>query len=292
MPPVPARIPSASTTRWRPSSSMKRWRSHPASENRAMCSGDTTSRPSMPMTVRGDTLASRPSASILTSESADRLFWSTTIRGPSPQNAVTTSCERLKPRSSARVVHGEPTSSSAKQKPSLDMLPWVARSTPPGAPPPTLRTTSCTARPIVALARLPCPRTLTPLFMPISAVMGPLTTRTGPTPMVVARIPCMLNSSVQTASRAASTTGRYSGRQPAITELTATFSTVHSTRFGGTRATTSSAALDVPSSIRSTRASVGGTNGSPSVQPRSYSASTSSSRAPIRMRREARPESP
>ena len=43
----------------------------------------------------------------------------------------------------------------------------------------------------------------------------------------------MLNSSVHAASTAASTTGRYSGRQPAITAFTATFSTVHSTRSGG-----------------------------------------------------------
>ena len=50
----------------------------------------------------------------------------------------------------------------------------------------------------------------------------------------------MLNSSVHAASTAASTTGRYSGRQPAITALIATFSTVHSTRSGGTTATTSS----------------------------------------------------
>ena len=49
----------------------------------------------------------------------------------------------------------------------------------------------------------------------------------------------------------------------------ATFSTVAGTRFGGTVATTSSGARDVPASIRSTRAGVGATTGSPSVQPRS-----------------------
>ena len=80
----------------------------------------------------------------------------------------------------------------------------------------------------------------------------------------------MLNASVQAASTAVSTTGRYSGLQPAITALIATFSTVQGTRSGGAIATTSSGrARGVPSSIASTRASVGGTIGSPSVQPRS-----------------------
>ena len=71
--------------------------------------------------------------------------------------------------------------------------------------------------------------------------------------------PCMLNSSVHAASTAASTTGMYSGLQPAITALIATFSTVHSTRSGGTIATTSSGSRVVPASIRSTRSGVGGT---------------------------------
>ncbi len=53
-------------------------------------------------------------------------------------------------------------SSSAKQKVYLPGLPRVARSMPPGRPPPTLRTMSCRARPIVALARLPWPSALTP----------------------------------------------------------------------------------------------------------------------------------
>ena len=89
----------------------------------------------------------------------------------------------------------------------------------------------------------------------------------------------MLNVSVHAASTAASTTGRYSGLQPASTALIATFSTVHSTRSGGTTATMSSGARSVPSSMRSTRASVGGTTGSPSLQPRSNIASASSSRS-------------
>ena len=140
---------------------------------------------------------------------------------------------------------------------------------------------------MVALARLPCPSTLTPAFMPMRRRIGPLTTSTGPEKKVVASRPCMLNWLVHAASTAVSTTGRYSGRQPAITALTATFSTVHSARSGGTMATISSGARFVPSSIRVTRASVGGTTGRPSVQPRSNiasNASSSSARSTRRLR--------
>jgi hypothetical protein len=79
----------------------------------------------------------------------------------------------------------------------------------------------------------------------------------------------MLNVSVQAARAAVRTTGRCSGRHPAITALIAIFSTVAGTRSGGITATTSSGARRVPSSMRRTRAAVGGTTGSPSVQPRS-----------------------
>src|ERR1044071_4793232 len=132
---------------------------------------------------------------------------------------------------------------------------------PPGTPPPTLRTTSCSARPIVALARLPWPMQLRPLFMPMRWAIGPLTTSTGPEKYVVHRRPCMLKRSVHAACTAASTTGRYSGKQPAMTALIATFSTVTGTRSGGTTATTSSGARLVPSRMRSTRAGVGGPAG-------------------------------
>ena len=79
----------------------------------------------------------------------------------------------------------------------------------------------------------------------------------------------MLNRSVHAAWTAARTTGKCSGLHPAMTALIATFSTVTGTRSGGTTAMTSSGARRVPSSMRSTRAGVGGTTGRPSVQPRS-----------------------
>ena len=97
---------------------------------------------------------------------------------------------------------------------------------------------------MVALARLPCPKALIPEFIPMARLTGPLTTMTGPTNQVVASTPCMLNSSVHTASTALKTTGRYSGRHPAMTALIATFSTVAGARLGGTVATTSSGSRD------------------------------------------------
>ena len=75
----------------------------------------------------------------------------------------------------------------------------------------------------------------------------------------------MLNSSVQIASIAAITHGRYSGKQPAITALIAIFSIVSSTRSGGASTTTSCGSRVVPLNIRITRSGVGGTTGKPSV---------------------------
>ena len=75
-------------------------------------------------------------------------------------------------------------------------------------------------------------------------------------------------------------------------ELMATFSTVHSDRFGGTSATSSSELRVVPSNMAVTRNSVGGTTGSPSVHPRSNIASCSSSRAASSTRRDLSMEPP
>ena len=128
--------------------------------------------------------------------------------------------------------------------------------------------------------------------MPMARVPGPLQTITGPTGIVVARTPCILNSSVQTASIAAITHGKYSGRQPAITALIAIFSTVSSTKSGGATATTSCGAREVPASMRITRSGVGGTTGKPSVKPRAKSASNSSSAAAMSIRRACKTSPP
>ena len=55
----------------------------------------------------------------------------------------------------AIAVAADVSSASAKHMPIFEGLPCAARSTSPGRPPPTLRIRSCSARPIVELARLP-----------------------------------------------------------------------------------------------------------------------------------------
>ncbi len=146
-------------------------------------------------------------------------------------------------------------------------LPRTDRSTPPVVAPPTLRMISRSARPMVALARFPAPKAPKPPFSPILSTIGPFTTMTVAAPIVVAVTPWTLNSSVQTASTAAITTGRYSGLHPAITALIAIFSTVAMPMFGGTVAITSCGSRCVPSSMRITRSGVGGTKGNPSEKP-------------------------
>src|SRR6185369_12909880 len=86
---------------------------------------------------------------------------------------------------------------------------------------PMLRNARFTARPIAAFARLPGPSTLPSTFMPSSATMGPLTITIGHADPVVVATPIRLNSGAASALTAAPTTGRYAGRQPAITALIA-----------------------------------------------------------------------
>ena len=100
--------------------------------------------------------------------------------------------------------------------------------------------------------------------MPISSRIGPLTIA------IVANDVVELERPVMPLAIAARMTGRYSGRAPAMTALTATFSTVNSQNsrnaVGRRRPTTSSRARLVPASIASTRSSVGSTIGRKSVQ--------------------------
>ena len=71
----------------------------------------------------------------------------------------------------------------------------------------------------------------------------------------------------------------------------AAFSTVHGARAGGISPITSSGERLVPWSMRSTRGAVGGTTGSPSVQPRSNICSSSSSGNSTATVRDSRPVS-
>ena len=91
----------------------------------------------------------------------------------------------------------------------------------------------------------------------------------------------MLKAGSSIASTAASTTGKYSGRQPAMTAFAAVFSTVASPRRGSTSPSTSDGARVVNAHMASTRASVGGMIGRPSVQPRASNSTLASSTGSI-----------
>src|SRR2546429_2658692 len=98
--------------------------------------------------------------------------------------------------------------------------------TSPGRAPPTFTQTSRSARPMVALARQPEPKTPAPQLMSSSPRRGPLTITSGAGAFVVAAAPGGSKAAADPAPTAASTTGRYSGRQPAITALTPLLLTV------------------------------------------------------------------
>ena len=79
--------------------------------------------------------------------------------------------------------------------------------------------------------------------------------------------PYRLKAGSSSASTAVTTTGKYSGAQPAIVALTASFSTVAMPYLGGIGPSSASGARSVQANVRATRSGVGGTIGSPSVQP-------------------------
>src|SRR5260370_42483716 len=96
--------------------------------------------------------------------------------------------------------------------------------TTPGIAPPTLTQTRRTARPIVALARQPGPKRPAPQLISSLPRIGPLTITSGAGALVVAETPWRSNAASQTASTAARTTGRDSGRRPALPALVGPFS--------------------------------------------------------------------
>ena len=133
---------------------------------------------------------------------------------------------------------------------------------------------SRTARPMVELARLPGPKRLLRALMPSSCTTGPLTITSTAAPPMLDDGPTRLKGGASMASVAASTTGMYSGLQPAITALAATFSAVISRRRSGSSPTISAPSLPPAARNSATLSVVGGNMGSPSVQPKSYRAST------------------
>src|SRR5215813_7481113 len=147
--------------------------------------------------------------------------------------------------------------------------------------PPRLATTSRSARPMVPLARQPGPKQPAAQLMSRALRTGPLTMKRGEGKLVVADTPWRSKASSHIASTPAMITGMYAGRQPAMTALTAIFSTVPRPKLGGTKAMRSLASRPEPATMAATRSRVGGITGRPSVTPRSKSASKGSTAASL-----------
>src|SRR3984957_7650066 len=172
------------------------------------------------------------------------------------------------PLSTCSGAHGESSPFSAMQQEYLAGVPGVAWSSACGRSPNALIEPSRMARPIVALARNPEPYRLPRELSPIAVRTGPFTTVNGAVPVVACQSARDTPPSPRNESQAASTTGKYDGRQPARAALIAASRTV-SARFRCGRAmTTSDGARAVVARISARYASVTGTTGSPSVQPR------------------------
>ena len=84
-----------------------------------------------------------------------------------------------------------------------------------------LRTMRPMARETVAFGRKPGPKAPPAVLKPSSCLTGPLTTIIGAGPLVDCQLPPLAARSRISASNAASTTGKYSGRQPAMAALIA-----------------------------------------------------------------------
>ena len=128
--------------------------------------------------------------------------------------------------SAASDGQGESSSFSAMKQEYLAGLPWVAWSNTCGFSPSPLIAPSLMARPTVALARNPDPHTLPRELNPSVVRSGPNSTENGAVPVVDCQIDRDTMPSRRNASHAASTTGKYSGRQPASAALIAASRTV------------------------------------------------------------------
>ena len=188
---------------------------------------------------------------------------------PTPSNPL----QRVRARR-GRVPTGSPLRSPrCRRTACLDGL-AAARSSELGVAPPVRWTTSRVARPIVRFARAPIESAPIVELNPSSSRIGPLTIRTCPGGDVVTACPWTLNAGSRTHSTAARTTGKYSGRHPARTAHEATRSSVASPIAGATGPSERSGGRSP--SIRATASVVGGTTGSPSLQPRSNMSSRAS----------------
>src|SRR6266478_5633448 len=117
------------------------------------------------------------------------------------------------------------------------------------------------------VGRKPGPNRFPRALIPISRAIGPLTISTGLAGFVVPWMPYRLNGLLRMALTAVTMRGKYSGLHPAITALTASVAIVASPQRGGIGPSDEHGSTSLKASICATRSSVGGTIGSPSVQP-------------------------
>ena len=181
---------------------------------------------------------------------------------------VTALSDGANPLSTASDGQGESSSFSAMKQEYLAGLPWVAWSKTCGFRPRPLIAPSLIARPTVALARNPDPHTLPRALNPSVVRSGPKSTENGAVPVVDCQIDLVTMPSSRKASHAASTTGKYSGRQPASAALSAASRTVRFLLRCGIGMSTSAGSRAVVARNSSRYDAVTGTTGSPSVQPR------------------------
>ena len=135
-----------------------------------------------------------------------------------------------------------------------------------GWTPKTLRTISPTERATVAFGRNPGPKTPPPALKPSSPRTGPFSTISGAGPLVLCQPPPRAARSSMSASKAARTTGKYSGWQPAMAALIAASSTVQSRPVASSEPMISCGPRPVWARNRSSSGCETGTSGSPSDQ--------------------------
>src|SRR5580765_720904 len=241
---------------------------YPPAAKIAACSGQITNRTSVVVTP----LAKPPvivSAKVLSSPLAVWLAISTALYTPLQPVTLTVSTPLPTLRSTCSGSHGLASSFSPKQKVYLAGCPTVDLSNCLGVAPPILAIINRSALPMVALARHPWPSTFAPELIFKRRRHGPLTIIIGATLPVVVCTLSRLNPGSSTPFVAATTSGKYSGKQPAITALAASFSITALPFNGGIAPREKCLSNPLAATIISTAAPVGGRTGRPSLQPRS-----------------------
>src|SRR5580692_2752914 len=192
----------------------------PAEANICACSGQSTSATALLGKICEPIreIVSWKSRSTSSGLGACRLSTNSIVRVRVAETALT---PPPTPPSAASGSHGDSSSFSAMQIDQRPGTPWVACSNTCGWMPNAFRTMRPIARGIVMFGRNPGPKAPPAVLKPSCCLIGPLTTISGAGPLVDWKPPPRAARSRISASNAASTTGKYSGLQPAIAAFTA-----------------------------------------------------------------------